>query len=142
MHELTGGDVPTVDFAHARKTYLALHAAMQNSLVRSCHDMSEGGLAVCIAEMAFAGGLGVEIELPTNDLSNIATLFAESNTRFLVEVEAENADAFETELNGIPNTRIGTVCDHSTLIIDRDGEALIDASIDELKSAWQKPLAW
>ena len=60
---LAGGEVPKVDAAVAKKTFAALHQAIDAGLVRACHDLSEGGLAVAVAEMAFAGGFGAKIDL-------------------------------------------------------------------------------
>mgnify|MGYP001417634723 CR=1 FL=1 len=61
VNHLSGGKVPTVVPERAKQTFIQLHKAIQKGLVRSCHDMSEGGLAVAVAEMAFAGGLGAKI---------------------------------------------------------------------------------
>ena len=55
---LSGGEVPKMDAAAAKKTFVAIHKAIHAEVVRACHDLSEGGLAVAAAEMAFAGGLG------------------------------------------------------------------------------------
>jgi phosphoribosylformylglycinamidine synthase len=63
VEELSGGDVPKVDPPVAKKTFALLHQAIKAGLVRACHDLSEGGLAVAAAEMAFAGGLGAKISL-------------------------------------------------------------------------------
>ena len=60
---LSGGEVPKVDAKQARIAFTALHKALYSGLVRACHDLSEGGLAVAAAEMAFAGGLGAKISL-------------------------------------------------------------------------------
>ena len=91
-----------------------MHAAIQADLVRACHDLSEGGLAVAAAEMAFAGGCGAGIDLvamPTSDSSLAAAvrLFSESNTRFLCEVEPASAAAFEKALSGIAMARVGEI---------------------------------
>ncbi len=63
VNGLTGGNVPTVDKEMAPKIFRALHQAIKQGLILSCHDLSEGGLAVAAAEMAFAGGVGVELKL-------------------------------------------------------------------------------
>jgi phosphoribosylformylglycinamidine synthase len=63
VESLDGGQVPKVDAESARRTFAALHAAISAGLVRACHDLSEGGLAVTAAEMAFAGGLGARLFL-------------------------------------------------------------------------------
>ena len=76
----------------AKATFAAVHRAIDGGLVAACHDLSEGGLAVAAAEMAFAGGLGVAIDAgkcpcPADAVDPAARLFSESNTRFLCEVE-------------------------------------------------------
>ncbi len=159
---LSGGEVPKVDAKQAKTTFAAMHAAIHAGLVRACHDLSEGGLAVAIAEMAFAGELGVKISLAdvpylpsplgrgtggeggaesVQVLPAVALLFSESNTRFLCEIRPENAAAFETALADVPHARIGEVVDSGKLEIV--GEApLVQADLPALKEAWQKPLRW
>ena len=86
-----GANVPKVKGAKAKRTFKAVTKAIDQGIVKSCHDLSEGGLAVAAAEMAFAGGYGLEIDLgkvPGKDLiRNDTVLFSESNSRFLIEVE-------------------------------------------------------
>jgi len=144
---LDGGHVPTVDVPVARRTFAALHRAIDVGLIRACHDLSEGGLAVAVAEMAFAGGCGATISLAKVPCCDDATetavlLFSESNTRFLCEVRPEDADAFEAMLIEVPCVAIGEVVDGRMLRIDDDSTVVIEADIDELKEAWRKPLAW
>ncbi|CAN5382715.1 phosphoribosylformylglycinamidine synthase subunit PurL [soil metagenome] len=83
-----GGSVPVVDQSAAPKIFAALHAAIRAGLVRSCHDLSEGGLAVAAAEMAFAGEVGADILRPAElaNLSDTVFLFSESTTRFPLEI--------------------------------------------------------
>lgn len=146
VHCLTGGNVPKVEFGYARGTYLNLYKAISSGLVRSCHDMSEGGLAVCLAEMAFAGGFGAEVENSANDWPDVVWLFSESNTRFIVEIEPDNADQFESVMEPVDNParieKIGVVAEHSDFIVSRDGAEVIRENIDDLKTAWQQPLDW
>jgi phosphoribosylformylglycinamidine synthase len=144
---LTGGRVPKVDPAQAKQIFHAVHEAIHAGLVRACHDLSEGGLAVAAAEMAFAGGLGAEIALelvPPGDGSKhpLVLLFSESNTRFLVEVSPDLTAAFENCLREIPHARIGKVIDSQRLAITDDGASVISADLAVLKEAWQKPLRW
>ena len=68
-------------------------------------------------------------------------LFSESNTRFLCEVQPENAAAFEAALAGIPHARIGEVTDSDRLEI-RGETPLVQADLKSLKEAWQKPFSW
>ncbi len=150
--DLTGGSVPKVDAAAAKKLFAALHQAISTGLVRACHDLSEGGLAAAAAEMAFAGGLGAKISLagvPHDKAiapSDAVLLFSESNTRFLCEVRHDCAAKFEAILAGIPHGRIGEVTGGDRLEIvglPAHGErVVISAAIGELKHAWQEPLRW
>ena len=80
--------MPAVDLELAPALFHALHRAIGNGLVRACHDLSEGGLAVAVAEMAFAGGVGADLTEPGENrrLSGRMLLFSESQTRFIVEV--------------------------------------------------------
>jgi phosphoribosylformylglycinamidine synthase len=144
----TGGDVPQVDLQQAPALFAALHRAIQSGCVRSCHDLSEGGLAVGLAEMAFAGGFGAEVDLaPLEDADNIndaaTLLFAESNTRFVVEVANDHSREFEAHFGQLPVTQIGEVTKSPRLRVhDRRGTAVIDSELADLKSAWQRPLDW
>ncbi len=148
VHELTGGEVPKVDPVVAKETFAAVHRVIDAGLVRACHDLSEGGLATAVAEMAFAGGLGARVETSKvpHDASAAETaikLYSESNTRFLVEVPVESAAEFESLLGDIPLAHIGDVVDSGELqVVGDDGNDVIAASLAELKEAWQSPLRW
>jgi phosphoribosylformylglycinamidine synthase len=157
IHNLTGGNVPRVDVPQAKRTFAALHRAIQNNLVRACHDMSEGGLAVAAAEMCFAGGLGAELYLNQvpSDLSqdempqqNTCLLFSESNSRFLCEVPRNKEKGFEQALEGVPCGKIGTVQSTAELNIqiESDGkhpaQTIARVKVDSLKKAWLTPLDW
>ena len=145
----SGGHVPTVDTAVSKPTFNAVFGAISGGLIRSCHDLSEGGLAVAIAEMAFAGGLGVEADVSAIDVSgtdganaDLARLFSESNTRFAVEVEPKNQAAFEAAFANIAVAKIGTVTDGEGVVINSGETVLINSPVSELKEAWQSPLDW
>lgn len=144
--EATGGKVPSVDTEQAKRTFAAVHQAICQGLIRSCHDLSEGGLAVCVAEMAFAGGLGANVDLgpiPTDaDHDALTKLFAESNSRFVCEVAPENQAKFEECMAQTEIGLLGTVNDSENLVIQSDGERVLDSDINELKAAWQSPLDW
>ncbi len=144
-----GGAVPTVDGGLAKKIFVAVHQAIQQGLIRSCHDLSEGGLAVAVAEMAFAGGLGATVsidDIKAVDVSDsdhvLACLFSESNTRFVVEVPLDQQEMFESLFAELPLALLGTVTDDPRLGITSGDDTIINAAIDQLKDAWQKPLDW
>ena len=147
-HGFIGNSVPQVDPRAARILMDRLSSAIGQGLVRACHDCSEGGLGVALAEMAFAGGLGAEVDLSAVPLGkpisrNDFILFSESNSRFVVEVRGINRKRFEEAMSGLGFARIGKVTRSPRLeILGLDGDKIISAGIDELKEAWQKPLRW
>ncbi len=157
VNGFTGGKVPTVDPQRAKQTFVQLHHAIQNGLVRSCHDMSEGGLAVAIAEMAFAGGLGAEITtneigveiLPSDPDSKIelsyataALLFSESNSRFVVEVAPDHVEQFKSTMGDIDVQLLGTVISNPRLTIEVGDNTVIQSDLQTLKNAWLGTLDW
>ncbi len=148
IHGGVGAGVPGLDLETAPRIAAKISAAIAQELVVSCHDCSEGGLAVALAEMAFAGGLGIEADLrglPKNDdcSRTDAQLFSESNSRYIVEVEPENYDAFAKLMLNLPFGQIGKVTEEKSLVIKaQDGKGVIDADLDSLKKAWQKPFDW
>lgn len=141
LHGLCGGRPPEVATA-GPWTMRALHSAMANGLVRACHDCSEGGLAVALAEMAIAGRLGVELDLalvshPAEVEAPRDLLFGESNARFVVEIAPEDAVAFEAMLCGAPCAKAGVVAAEQRVLLSRAGLRLADLSVEALRCAWR-----
>ncbi len=143
----TEGAVPRVRLDRAKRIFQALHKAICQGLVSSCHDLSEGGLAVAAAEMAIAGRLGLSIGLgavPVNPGINPtlnALMFSESPTRFLVEVTEENFEAFRNAMTDLPCAGIGHVSQEPTVVFhppedSEDAEALT-VPVEDLLKAWQ-----
>ncbi|MBP1706358.1 MAG: phosphoribosylformylglycinamidine synthase [Chloroflexi bacterium] len=147
-HNSIGNSVPRVDPEQAKKTMEALSEAIDKGLVKACHDCSEGGLGVAVAEMAFAGALGAAIYLKpvprTGPLyRNDYILFSESNSRFIVEVAPEAEAEFAGIMSGVTLAAIGHVSQEEVLeVYGLNNEKVLSASLSELKEAWQKPLRW
>jgi phosphoribosylformylglycinamidine synthase len=141
VNNLDGGQVPIVDPAKAKEIFEGLHRAVKSGTIKACHDLSEGGLAAAIAEMAFAGGFGARIEadlMPSNRSLEPATrLFSESNSRFLCEVAPQSSADFERTLGDMPHARVGEVTHSEQLIISVEGKEVINSGIRNLKEAWQ-----
>ncbi len=137
-----GGQAPQVAASTAKKLFHAIHAAINSGLVRSCHDLSEGGLAVAIAEMAFAGEIGADLQFsPLGELADDVLLFSESPTRWLVEVTPDNSAEFARCFHNLPIFDIGkTIKEPRLRIAGHNGEWLIWSALADLKSAWQTPL--
>ena len=142
----TGGKIPKVDAALAMRSYQALHQAIQNRQVVSCHDLSEGGLAVSLSEMAFAGELGAFIDISSMRQASFidveVALFSESNSRILCEVNANDAAAFERTMQGLPCFKLGEVAKHNRVTVECDGETILDTSWASLRDTWLAPLDW
>ena len=147
-HGFVGDCVPKVNPHSAKELMNRLSITTERGLVRACHDCSDGGIGVALAEMAFAGGLGIEIhlkEVPLGEPINRDDfiLFSESNSRFLVEVSPRRCKKFEQVMHGTALARIGRVTGTGTLEIYGLSESkIVSVGLSELKEAWQKPLRW
>src|SRR5215475_9783548 len=148
MHDAIGNRVPQVDAARASALYKALSQAMQRGLVSACHDCSDGGFGVAAAEMAFAGGLGMHLDLRAMprepDITRDDTLlYAETASRFVVTVPPQHREAFLEALHGCTIGEVGHVLDATQfVVIGLRGDVVIASDIAELKEAWQCPLRW
>jgi phosphoribosylformylglycinamidine synthase len=146
-------DVPVVEVDGAKRIFAGLHAAIRKGLVRSCHDVSEGGLAVTLAEMAIGGRLGAKVSLrdiPAEDKAAVdpVLLFGESPSRFVVEVEPAAVRDLAELWGELPMGRLGEVvapegAETGRLVITGlERTVLIDVSVDDLEKTWKKPLDW
>ncbi len=148
IHNELGANVPTVDLEKGPRIAERICRAIADGLVVSCHDCSEGGLAVILAEMAFAGGLGIEADLRALPKTTDCTrpdiqLFSESNSRFVVEVQPDKFDAFVKLMLNLPFGQIGRVIEETRLTVRAaNGSEVINAEIKVLKEAWQKTFEW
>ena len=145
--------VPRVQVQKARATMKTVGEAIRLGYVKACHDLSEGGLAVAVAEMALAAMLGITIDvsklkledvtaIPAHAL-NIVKLFSESPSRFLVEVAPEQWGAFEKHMrtHTIEDiTYLGSVTTSTRFIVRDDDNELINVDVAELQAAWKGDL--
>jgi phosphoribosylformylglycinamidine synthase len=151
VREQCEGLVPTVEPHRALQIFRAVHQAIREQLLLSCHDLSEGGLAVSAAEMAFAGDIGAELlldeavhgaalELVPQAARPGVLLFSESNSRFLIEVAAESAGRLRELFGNLPLLEIGRTTTRPELHVTCAGQTLIHDSLSNLRDCWQKPL--
>ncbi|NLC70665.1 MAG: phosphoribosylformylglycinamidine synthase [Desulfuromonadaceae bacterium] len=142
---IPGGTAPQVDAAHGRRLFKLLNEARNQGFLVSCHDLSDGGLAVALAESAFAGGHGMEIDLSgmagAEPLRDDFLLFSESAGRFVVTVRRQDRRDFEEICGDIGLCWLGEVIEGRDFrITGSDGKLRIATNIDTLKQAWQAPL--
>ncbi|HDQ02988.1 MAG TPA: phosphoribosylformylglycinamidine synthase [Deltaproteobacteria bacterium] len=140
-----GNKVPQVDAKAAMKLYRALHKAISAGLVASCHDCSDGGLGVALAETAFAGGLGLNVDLKDvpycGKKRDDFILFSETASRFVVTIHPKHQARFEKLMTGNVAREIGFVTSNDLLHISGlSGKTVIREKIGKLKKAWQAPL--
>jgi phosphoribosylformylglycinamidine synthase len=143
---LTNATVPATDFTTAMACYRAYYQAVQEGLILSTHDVSEGGLGVALAEMAFSGKGGLEIDLCSLPIDatagKAALLFGESPSRLILEVAPGKLERLSEIFAGLPFAALGHATpDHRQLRIEWGKEILLDEAIAELKTIWKSGLA-
>jgi phosphoribosylformylglycinamidine synthase len=142
MHGQLGANVPKVRKEAAKELYLKVMEANSQGLIESSHDLSDGGLAVALAESAFGAALGAELNLDTlsENLSNEVLLFAESHSRFVVSIRPENKARFE-QIMGKRAFHLGKV-GGTQLSIARNNQNLIQTKVDAMQKAWSAGLSF
>ena len=145
LSEETGGgignDVPQIDTTRNLALYRALTSAMDEGLVRSAHDCSDGGLAAAIAECCFGCDGGTTINLDgIGDVDNWAALFGESLGRIVVTISPENAQRFGTIMANHCVVKLGQVNNKDTLEFTRDGNTILTTKLGNLLDSWKGTL--
>ncbi|GAA3919000.1 phosphoribosylformylglycinamidine synthase subunit PurL [Hymenobacter algoricola] len=157
-----GANVPQVRFGPAKALYILMGQANDKGLIQSCHDLSDGGLAVALAEATFGYGCGAAVELPATPPQPLpkregltlasdessdcppfwggalpvhTQLFAESHSRFVATVAPADVVAFEQHF-GPRATRLGVVTADGQLTVRHGGQIVIAASTAALRHAW------
>jgi phosphoribosylformylglycinamidine synthase len=130
-----GGNVPGVDLPELKKIMDRLLEAMAAGLVQSCHDCSDGGFAVAMAEMCIAGGVGADIDLSKVGGTDAVRLYSESNTRWIAEILEKDEAAFK-KIMGRTVTKIGRT----------EGERMkikgssVSLAVKDMRAAWKEPI--
>ncbi|MGD2169844.1 MAG: phosphoribosylformylglycinamidine synthase subunit PurL [Chlamydiota bacterium] len=141
-NKIEGGSAPFVSKT-VLDTYEKLSDSIQKQEVASCHDLSDGGLAVALAESSFSGGWGANIDIShlitEEPLNSLEKLFSESNSRFLITTSPAKEDAFLKTMQGQPVIKLGAVSDTTILTIKENDQVVMVEDIDVLKKAWQRP---
>jgi phosphoribosylformylglycinamidine synthase len=140
---IDGGTVPKSEIKLLKNSMKGILSAIDKQTIASCHDISEGGLGVCISEMCIGGNLGCEIDLTNigKDLRSDIKLFSESNTRWIVEVKKHKEKEFENTLRNTktPFIKIGLIKKDRVIVGDIDSK-VINQKIDILQDIWKKAI--
>jgi phosphoribosylformylglycinamidine synthase len=146
------GSCPVADPAEHLPAYKAVAKAISGRALRSCHDLSDGGLAVAVAESCLGGRLGAQLRLdalPRRGAAEkamrypeaAALLFAEDTGRFLVSIRKEDRERFERSLAGLPCACIGEATSEPRLVARLGGKIVLDASLASVERAYKTPIA-
>lgn len=139
LRQIQGGRVPQTDIDLLKRCMNGLLTVMDKNLVSACHDVSEGGIAVCIAEMAMGNKIGVKIDvekIPGSVREDIL-LFSETTTRWIVSIPKYHQKDFERMLSSAntPYSLIGvTIGDHVKFLMNET--SLINEHVNTLYECW------
>ncbi|MCL1986131.1 MAG: AIR synthase-related protein, partial [Betaproteobacteria bacterium] len=142
----SGGRVPHVDAQSALARYRTLYRCMQQRMITACHDLSDGGLGVAVAEMCLSGRQGADISLDAvsalEPMSPAELLYSESASRLLVSVRGDMIEDFEDAFEGQICARIGRTTEDAALRIAYAGRELLRANVADLAKAFKATLDW
>jgi phosphoribosylformylglycinamidine synthase len=140
----TLGPCPSVCLGPARESYRAMHRAIQQSLVRSCHDLADGGLWAALAESCLGGDLGAKVSLDALPVSGetgrepARLLFCETPSRFLVSVAPRKLTQWNRVMRGLPCGRIGEVTAEPRVRVEAAGREIASLTVDEIRALWSE----
>jgi len=137
INHLLGSEIPKVDLYNLPKLFNALYKSITSGNILACHDVSEGGVISCLAEMCFGGDCGADIKIK-NKMRPDHFLFNETAGNFVVEVKDEKA--FKLAFKNLPIKKIGKTTKEKNINLTYNLKKLFSTSIIDLKKAWQKPL--
>jgi phosphoribosylformylglycinamidine synthase len=142
----TGVKVPQVRLEEVLPLYRALEESIGAELIASAHGIYRGGLAVHLALVAMAGGLGLDVQLAKVPVEGVKRddilLYSESAGRFIVTVAEEDRAQFEQRFKGLPCACFGRVTKGKKLKIQGlSGKVLFNLGLQQLKTAWKKTFA-
>jgi phosphoribosylformylglycinamidine synthase len=147
IHELLSGRPPRVDLALEQGVQALVRQAIAADLVASAHDLSDGGLAVALAEGSIASGLGAQIEIPSAGERHDRLLFAEGGARVLVTVPADRDGAWHTHLAAafkadpaLSASRLGQVTATADLVVRQPSGVLLHLSVSQLREAYEQAI--
>jgi phosphoribosylformylglycinamidine synthase len=144
VHGRLTGRPPLVDLDLEVRVQDFLRRAIAAGLVRSAHDLSDGGLAVALAEACIASGLGAELDLPAGEARPDRLLFAEGGARLLVSVAPVQEATWQAALAAagaaVPAQLLGTVTGESSLVVARGGEPLLALAVEQLRDTYEQAI--
>ncbi|HOJ31398.1 MAG TPA: phosphoribosylformylglycinamidine synthase subunit PurL [bacterium] len=145
IFNLEGGRCPVPNPEISLAIMRNLHQAIKNNLIMSCHDCSEGGFAIAIAEMMIGSGYGAEVYLdrmPATTEETVSLLFGESQGRFVVEVDEACVEKFEKLFKNLPCKQVGRVIPDFRLKVNHRDNMLLDVDGEMMRQRWSGAISW
>ncbi|HXK45116.1 MAG TPA: AIR synthase-related protein, partial [bacterium] len=145
IFNLEGGRCPVPNPEISLAIMRNLHQAIKNNLIMSCHDCSEGGFAIAIAEMMIGSGYGAEVYLdrmPATTEETVSLLFGESQGRFVVEVDEACVEKFEKLFKDLPCKQVGRVIPDFRLKVNHRDNMLLDVDGEMMRQRWSGAISW
>ena len=135
VHDLTTGDAPDIDLDFEARLQSTLLDIIQQKLVNAVHDISDGGLATTLAEMAMFAGKGADVSVDNFGDDKYEVLYSEAQSGVVVSCDPKSQKDVESQFNDkdIPFVKIGKVTDSNTLNIDE----MVSLSIDEMYDIYE-----
>ncbi|MEF8847535.1 MAG: phosphoribosylformylglycinamidine synthase subunit PurL [Candidatus Thermoplasmatota archaeon] len=141
---LEGGKVPRTNVEKLKSSIKSILETIYEEIVDSIHDLSEGGIAVCLSEMSIGGDIGAEIDISeiSNDLRSDYKLFSESNTRWMIEVKKEKQKQFEQIMkkHKIYYFNVGKLKNNNQIVIKDQNKTVLKMNIDEIRDIWKNAI--
>ena len=137
LHHLGNGNIgapPPVNLHAERRNGDFIRAQIDRGLITACHDLSDGGLLIAIAEMALAGNLGAELTSPPQDIPELAWWFGEDQGRYLVTTKLSDEVIAAAETAGVPNRIIGRT--GGAVLTLADGDSISISALREAHENW------
>ncbi len=141
LHGLLAGEMPVPDLARALRLHQLLLELTSAGLIRSAHDLSDGGLLVALAEASLAGNSGVELRLPLQAAPRLdELLFGEAQSRVLVSILPADENVFleRVRLSGLPVHLLGEVAGKALTVKSKEDELLFALSLEQIHAAWEE----
>jgi phosphoribosylformylglycinamidine synthase len=140
---INSGNVPKTVAAVLKNCMSGILSCIDKNYIVSCHDISEGGIGVCLSEMAIGGDIGAVIDISQTSpgLRTDFKLFSESNTRWILEAKLEKHREFESLLikHNTPFKKIGSTKSNTVIIYDNNVR-FVDLSVDDIRDHWRQPI--
>jgi phosphoribosylformylglycinamidine synthase len=138
------GSCPSVRPGPAFTSYRRMHRAIRQGVVRSCHDLADGGLWVALAESSLGGDLGARVRLDALPVSldsgrePARLLFCETPSRFLVSVAPRNLRSWRRLMKGVPCGWIGEVTPEQEVSVESAGRKIGSLTVSEIRALWSR----